>query len=266
MQDHASLLPVPELQRPELPRSTRIGIGVLAFLGVYCLVVRWLPPPAGQILSVLIILVALPLAVMVLNDFSQLRQDRLVFRHLELVQATEANPVARLMLDAAGLSVFSLARWRRWRKWLALFALLNISLFVAVGARNPAYTPILIMGPPLLRDLFLGINALEQMPPEIWLELPWWERAWLRLHASSLAIVVAIEVLAALGFVAYVWFSGNYKFSLSHIFLAVVWGGISLGGAMFAMQLARMAYHKVPEGYVPGPVEVWSESDDEREG
>jgi hypothetical protein len=76
------------------------------------LIVRWLPSPAGVILSFAVIFVGLPLSIMVASDLMRLREQRMLARRMQIFPPSVDEPAGYVRIEYGPLALEHVGRWR----------------------------------------------------------------------------------------------------------------------------------------------------------
>jgi hypothetical protein len=245
---------VPTLGTPQLKLSTRIGLGVLAAVLVFCLASFWLPSPAGLIAGVLFVYVGLSLALLVVSDLGKLREDRQVAQRASIAQPTVDDPDWRLMLDATGLTNDRLKPWRASRRWFgptAIVALATAVLAPWLGLKIIAVAVLVVAS---LRDLQVSVRLWDSMTRGAWGELSRFEQASLRVEAGFVGLVLLSIWLGVIVIVAYL-FSGHVPVRWNTYAFTLVYGGMGLMALWSGRHWIASAFRAQP-GFKDDAVEV----------
>ena len=228
---------------PKWKRSTKTALAVIGGIMLAGLAVPRAPPPSGWVLIAVVVYLGLPLVVMVINDLSELRQSRILFRNLDVYPPTEEDPVQWFDVKYEPLAAEHIARWRRWFPWL-LGILAAMALAAVAGLPAFVFIGLLIVG--FGRELFLAVNVLEWLVPANWMGLSAAERLRLRLCLLVSALATGVISLGIVGVVYYLFFVSDERLSWRQFAFAAVYGMVVWPCGRAFVRFARKAFRRVP--------------------
>lgn len=244
----------PGLPTPQLERSTKIALVVLAAVLVFCVLAIWLPSPAGWIAALLFLYVGGTSTVLIVSDFGKLRQDRLFTRRASLLEPTPDDPDVRVVLDIKALTVDQLRPWRAWRKWFGLIAIAAIVIYLVAPDASVRIVAGVLLALGWLRDLQLATRVLDTLPKSVWSGLSKLERGWLRAHAVLIGVVMISIWLGVVAIVAYM-FSGHIPVRWNTFAFALLYGWMALAAMKAGRRWIAMAFRAQP-GHETETIEI----------
>jgi hypothetical protein len=257
----------PPLPRPQLDRSTRWALPILAAVAAFAVLSYWLPAPAGTIAALLFLYVGGALSLLVLKDLAALRERRRAWQRVRWgvptgVASDRDRPLPALLFDVADLKREHVARWRRWRRWFAgllgLGAVAAPAAVVLTGAPDAAFVAAPAIALALLRDWMLGLAAARDQTAAVLATLRPYERAWLRIHVALLGLVLLGVALLLLGFIAYQLVVPVHVEWWRVLGFTLVWGPWGAYALVAGLDRMRRALWPRPEDAAPEVVELAS--------
>ena len=227
---------------PPMRRSTKTALCILGGIAVAGATVPWMPSPSGLILLVVVVYVALPMLMLVVNDFIELRQERMLMRHLDVYGAGPDDPDLWVAVQYRPLAQEHLQPWRRWYRWLVA----SLGLVAAGGLLGAPVTIVAIVAAIALgREVFLAANVMEWLTPGDWPALTPAER--MRLRACLLLMGLTGALIALLVASILVWMFVFVRPIRWNVFaFAACYGVFGFVAAVRGMHLLKQALRTLP--------------------
>jgi hypothetical protein len=232
-----------QLPPPRMKTSTKMALAIMAGMVVAGAYVPWAPPPSGWVLLGVVVYVGLPLLVMVFHDLSELRQARMLVRHLDAYGEIGQDPEAWLDVKYEPLASEHIARWRRWFPWL-LGILAVMVLAALLGA--PRFVLIILAVIAFGREFFLAVNVIEWLVPANWSELTTSEQLRLRLNYLTFGLAMATIASGVVAIAIYLFFISDETLSWRHFAFAGFYGLLVWPCGRAAIRLLHQAVRRRP--------------------